>query len=96
MSDPWENLLEAARSVHLDNSKLQDFCSFPKDIKKQGFQPFHIPACDLMQNDISLHTDDYTDLRDAFILASPYAHWRQTYKGTTVGEKFLNKFGCYG
>ena len=49
-----------------------------------------------MQNDIGLHTDDYTDLRDAFILASPYAHWRQTYKGTTVGEKFLNKFGCYG
>ena len=34
MSDPWENLLEAARSVHLDNSKLQDFCPFPKDIKK--------------------------------------------------------------
>ena len=96
MSDPWENLLEAARSVHLDNSKLQDFCPFPKDIKKQGFQPFHIPACDLMQYDIGLHTDDYTDLRDAFILASPYAHWRQTYKGTTVGEKFLNKFGCYG
>ena len=78
------------------NSKLQDFCPFPKDIKKQEFDPFHIPASNLMQNETGLITDDYAELRDAFITASPYAHWRQAYKGTTIGEKFLNEFGCYG
>ena len=95
MSDIWENLLEKAKNVHLGNSELQNFCPFPKDIKKQEFQPFHTLASDLMQNDIGLNTDDYIELRDAFISASPYAHWRQTYKGTTVSKRFLKKFGCY-
>jgi quercetin dioxygenase-like cupin family protein len=96
MSDPWENLLEIAKSVHLGSRRLQDFCPFPKDIKKQILQPFHIPASDLMQNENGLCTDDNKELRDAFIAASPYAHWRQTYKGTTVGNRFLDEFGCYG
>ena len=96
MYETWENLLEIAKKVHLANSKLQDFCPFPKDIKKQEFNPFHIPASDLMQNETGLLTDDYAERRDAFILASPYAHWRQTYKGTIIGERFLNEFGCYG
>ena len=96
MIEPWENLLETARNVHLANSKLQDFCPFPKDIKKQEFLPFNIPAGDLMQNEIGFFSDSYIELRDAFIAAGPYAHWRQTYKGTTVGDKFLEKFGCYG
>ena len=51
MDDPWEKLLETAKKVHLANSKLQDFCPFPKDIKKQEFDAFHIPASDLMQNE---------------------------------------------
>ena len=96
MFELWENLLEAARKVHFGNSKLQDFCPFPNDIKKQELNPFHIPASDLMQNETGLLTEDYSELRDAFISASPYAHWRQTYKGTTVGKKFLAEFGCYG
>ena len=96
MFELWENLLEKARKVHFGNSKLQDFCPFPNDIKKQKVDPFHIPASDLMQNETGLLTEDYAELRDAFISASPYAHWRQTYKGTAIGEKFLNEFGCYG
>jgi len=96
MFELWENLLEEARKVHFGNSKLQDFCPFPNDIKKQELNPFHIPASDLIQNETGLLTEDYSELRDAFISASPYAHWRQTYKGTTVGKKFLAEFGCYG
>ena len=96
MFHTWENLLEEVKSVHLSNIELQEFCPFPEDIKKQNFQPFHVLASDLLQNDIALHTDDYTELRDAFISASPYAHWRQTYKGTSVSNRFLEEFGCYG
>ena len=73
MYDPWENLLETAKKVHLYNSKLQDFCPFPNDIKKQTLKPFHIPASDLMQNETGLLTDEYAELRDAIISASPYA-----------------------
>ena len=40
MNEPWEKLLETAKKVHLANSKLQDFCPFPKDIKKQDSTPF--------------------------------------------------------
>ena len=88
MNDHWEKLLETAKKVHLANGKLQDFCPFPKDIKKQEFDTFHIPASDLMQNETGLQTDDYAELRDAFITVSPYAHWRQTYKGTIVVKGF--------
>ena len=96
MFEIWEKLLETAKKAHLANIKIQDFCPFPADIKKQEFDPFHIPASDLMQNEMDLLTRDYAELRDAFISASPYAHWRQTYKGTGIGERFLNEFGCYG
>ena len=96
MSDQWDNLLAIARSVHLDNGALQDFCPFPKDIRRQKFEPFHIPASNLMQNDSDLYSKDYSELRNAFMSASPYAHWRQTYRGTTVGNRFLDEFGCYG
>ena len=96
MFEIWEKLLETAKKAHLANIKIQDFCPFPNDIKKQDFKSFHIPASDSMQNEAGLQTDDYAELRDAFILASPYAHWRQTYKGTIIGERFLNEFGCYG
>ena len=95
MDDVWENLLETAKKVHLENSKLQDFCPFPKDIKKQTFKPLHIPASYLMQNETGLLTDEYAELRDAFISASPYAHWRQTYKGTIIDQKFLDQFGFF-
>ena len=57
MFELWENLLEEARKVHFGNSKLQDFCPFPNDIKKQELNPFHIPASDLMQNETGLLTD---------------------------------------
>ena len=67
-----------------------------KRIKLQEFDPFHIPSSDLMQNETGWPKGDYAELRDAFILASPHAHWRQTYKGTIIGKKFLNEFGCYG
>ena len=90
------NLLEIVKSIHTENSNLQNFCPFPNDIKKQEFQPFYIPASDLLQTDVGLFADDYSELRDAFVLASPNAHWRQTYKGTIVGKRFLNEFGCYG
>ena len=92
----WDYLLETVKDLHMGNTELQDFCPFPKDLKKQKFQPFHIPACELMQNDTGLLTDDYAELRDEFISVSPHAHWRQTYKGTLIGERFLNEFGCYG
>ena len=48
MIDPWEKLIETAKNVHMANIALQDFCPFPEDIKKQEFDPFHIPASDLM------------------------------------------------
>ena len=67
MDDPWEYLLETAKKVHINNGKLQDFCPFPKDIKKQTFKPFHILASDLIQNETGLLTNDYAELRDAFI-----------------------------
>lgn len=91
----FDHLLDEARRVHDADPRLTEFCPFPDDIRPQPVTPFHIPASDLMQNDPALSTPRFAPLRDAFIAAAPHAQWRETYKGTDIGEDFMTRFGCY-
>lgn len=95
MNDVFETLLNEVRRLHENSDALQDFCDFPEQITRQTVAPFHTPAATLMQSDKGLFSDDYTQLRDAFIDATPNAHWRETYKGTHIADEFREKFGCY-
>ena len=91
----WDNLLEAARTVHESSAVLRDFCCFPTDLKNLEVDPYSVPAAALMERDRNLKSEQYTNLRDAFIAASPLAHWRETYKDTDIGDDFMTRFGCY-
>lgn len=91
----WDRLLDEARAAHLSHPDLRRFCPFPDDLVWQDVAAHHIPPSDLLQNDPGLTTDVYPAFRDAFAAAAPLARWRETYKGTSIGAGFLNRFGCY-
>jgi quercetin dioxygenase-like cupin family protein len=92
MSDVWSHLLEAARAAHATNPVLRDFCPFPNDLTPREVTPHHINAARLMEAEQGFTPDA---LGRAFIAASPQAQWRETYKGTDIGQHFLDRFGCY-
>lgn len=92
----FDTLLDEARATHDANVALTAFCPFPDDVTPQPVTPHHIPASDLLQVESALNSTTHAALRDAVIAAAPHAHWRETYKGTDIGEDFLNRFGCYG
>lgn len=91
----WSSLLEAARSVHEASNDLSKFCRFPDDLVEQEVDPFHVPSAALLVHEAGLFSSRYVCLRDAFVTAGPHARWRETYKGTGIGQDFLDRFGCY-
>lgn len=91
----FEHLLQEARLMHEGNAALTAFCPFPSDITAQDVTPFHIPGADLLHAETGLAGGTTSSLRDAVVAAGPHAHWRETYKGTDIGEDFLNRFACY-
>lgn len=91
----FDTLLAEARKIHEADARLTAFCPFPDDIKPQEVAPYHIPAADLMRDDETLVSQQYATLRDAFVAAGPFAQWRETYKGTDIGDEFMARFGCY-
>ena len=95
MTDVWEHVLVEAHAAHR-HPDLAEFCAFPEDVARQTIEPYHIPAADLMAADTGLETvNRYAGFRDALIAGGPFAHWRETYRNTAIGNEFLDRFGCY-
>lgn len=91
----FDTLLAEARSAHATLPCLSDFCPFPNDLRAQATTPFHVPAADSLTAETGLYAHDLAGFRDAFIAAGQLAHWRETYKGTDIGQDFMDRFGCY-
>jgi len=91
----WDRLLSEAKRLHESLPALQAFCAFPDDLTEQEVEAFHIPASDLLCGEDDLSKGPYAALIQAFIAAAQLARWRETYKGTDIGQDFLNRFGCY-
>ena len=91
----WNALLDAARAAHVGHPEVSAFCPFPTDIEPQDVEPFGIPAAGLLAEERGLRSEGYAGLRDAFIACGPLAKWRETYKGTDIGDDFLDRFACY-
>ena len=92
---PWDHLLGVIRAAHETTPEVAAFCPFPDDIVAQEVTPFTINAADLMAAEQGLFTDHYAAARDAFVAAGPHAMWRETYKGTDIGQDFMDRFACY-
>ena len=91
----WDHLLSEVRKAHTSHPGLSAFCPFPEDVREVEVLPNHIPPSDLLQAETRLAARRYFKVRDAFIAASPLARWRETYRGTDIGQDFLDRFACY-
>ena len=95
MSDAFQKLWNEVEGLFERELVLRDFCALPTDLVAQIVVPEETPAVELFLNESGLFTNNYKSLRDAVVAASPDAHWRETYKGTRIGEIFRKQFGCY-
>ncbi len=91
----WDRCLARAREVHEAQAALLEFCPFPDDLRPQEVAPYHIPAADLFAADSALVSKTYPELCNAVRAGGDHALWRETYKGTAIGQSFLDRFGCY-
>ena len=86
------HLLSTIRATFMQTPALQAFCGFPDDVMPQPVQRHYIGAEDGFLSD---HTLGSAPLVSAIRDFAPKAHWRETYKGTDIGDEFLNRFCCF-
>ena len=91
----FAELIEAAREAHERLPGLTGFCDFPTDLTEAPVEQRHFPCAVLMEADPALQAGNIDPLARAFLNGSPYAHWRETYAGTDIGQDFMDRFGCY-
>ena len=94
-NDPFQNLLSAARRAYSENTKMTTFAPFPDDVKTQTVTPYHCTCSDVFEHDTDLSSNHYPDLQSAILDARKLVHWRETYRGTDIGDDFMDRFGCY-
>ncbi|MEM9844731.1 MAG: dimethylsulfonioproprionate lyase family protein [Pseudomonadota bacterium] len=94
-SPAFEALLETARETHEAAPALREFCDFPNDLEASSFMQYRNAATDLMLGETGWPDAKLHPLAEAFLKAGPEAHWRETYKGTRLGQIFLDNFACY-
>ncbi len=83
------------QSAYSTNTEMMGFAPFPNDIIRQDVIPYHCNCSAYFQSDIRLISKNYSELQNAISTASKLVHWRETYKGSDIGNYFMDRFGCY-
>ncbi len=91
----WSDLLRETAAVYHAHDDLTAFAPFPTDLRAQSVVPHAIPSMRLLMAETGLQDTISAPLCEAVVAAAPIARWRETYKGTGIGQDFLDRFGCY-
>ena len=91
----FQTLLRTMQSAYSTNTEMMGFAPFPNDIIRQDVIPYHCNCSAYFQSDIWLISKNYSELQNAISTASKLVHWRETYKGSDIGNYFIDRFGCY-
>lgn len=91
----FQTLLRTMQSAYSTNTEMMGFAPFPNDIIRQDVIPYHCNCSAYFQGDIRLISKNYPELQNAISTASKLVHWRETYKGSDIGNYFMDRFGCY-
>jgi len=90
-----DDVLEAARQVHLAHPDLSAFGAWPSDLANAEIEPNLLPAADLVR-DFGLPGSKLSQGLIGTIRATTHlAHWKQTYTEEEVGAEFLRNYGYY-
>jgi quercetin dioxygenase-like cupin family protein len=91
----WDRLLSEVAQAYRVCPALAEFTPFPEDLTPVEVVPFDVPPAQLLQNEAGLTGDRFAAVREAFVAAAPQAQWHETYKETSIGQDFMDRFGCY-
>ena len=93
----FEAALAEIRNLHESSSDMSAFQQFPgsDDTEFQTYEPFHILPADHMAKDQSIRGGAFETVCKALHDLKDHALWRETYRGTNIGEDFLSRFGCF-
>jgi hypothetical protein len=91
----FQTLLRTMQSAYSTNTEMMGFAPFPNDIIRQDVIPYHCNCSAYFQSDIRLISKNYSELQNAISTASKLVHWRETCKGSDIGNYFMDRFGCY-
>lgn len=89
----FQSLLQTMKIAYSMNSEMVKFAPFPNDIISQDVVPHHCKCSNYLQADRRLISKNYPKLQNTIIAASEFVHWRETYKGTNIGDYFMDRFG---
>ena len=90
-----DDVLEAARQVHLTHPDLSGFGPWPSDLQASDLRPNYIPAADQVR-DLEVDGSEWTRALTKAIRATAHlAQWKHTYTEEEVGADFLNRYGYY-
>ena len=91
----FQTLLRTTQNAYSKNTEMMGFAPFPNNIISQEVIPYYCKCSDYLGDDKRLISKNYPELQKAIIDASEFVHWRETYKGTDIGDYFMDRFGCY-
>lgn len=93
----FERALAEVKAFYEASPDMQAFTPFPPadDLKFREMEPFYINPATLFAEDETIRTAGFEAAKDALLAVKDVAAWRETYRGTNIGEDFLNRFGCY-
>lgn len=95
MSYDWGAVKSELLALHARHPALRDFCTLPDPLPDQTFTPWMSRAAPLVMENPGASTPDLTPLRDALMAAGPHAKWRETYRGSNIGDDFVDRFGVF-
>ena len=89
-----ETLYDEVKKLHYGHKGLKDFIDFPSDIVPKSIEPHWVPAAGVLKKEKGLFSNNYKKLCEAIVGSAKEVIWRETYKGTNIGNDFLDKFAC--
>ncbi|MEM8730678.1 MAG: dimethylsulfonioproprionate lyase family protein [Pseudomonadota bacterium] len=91
----YDSLLCQSRDAYSAHPDLAAFAPFPDDIVRCPITPYEALCGNVLRDGLGRVSRFYPDLQAAICAAGSAAIWRETYKGTDIGDQFLTQFGCY-
>ena len=88
VSNPFREVLEAAKKVYDETVELSAFAAWPTDLEFQERKSTHVPAIRQIKSWFNTHP-----LHRAVQSIADCAEWKQTYNEDEVGFGFLQDYG---
>ena len=96
----YQALLEASQNAYNHIEEMRDFASFPDDIAAQDMTKRGHLASVLLQQEISLQSEQFAELANLIQKTAPDMCWRDIYTPPPHAKnkqayEFSNRLGCY-